>query len=165
MTTNNNKIELCIVDIKHLTLYSISNSKEQAEEKFFKAIDETQKRIKSWEANIKQYGTCKSFEDYLIEAKNRQFEIMSMNEFVELEKNHYDSLPLTEITEDRYFEMMNVLPPIYQRTKNNIEMFCMSEFLTSSFTSQYIHDRTTNKFYHKTVDVTDQSTWGDNFIK
>ena len=165
MTTNNNKIELCIVDIKHLTLYSIANSKEQAEDKFFKAIEDTQQSIESWGKNIKQYGTCKSFEDYLTEAKNRQFKIMTYEEFIELQKNHYNRLPLTEITEDQFFEMMNVLPPIYWRTKNNIEMFCMSEFLTSSFTSQYLHDRTTNKFYHKTVDVTDQSTWGDNFIK
>ena len=71
---------------------------------------------------------------------------------------------MKEITEETFEDMLNVLPPIKWCTIDGIEMFCMSEMLTGFYTSQYIHDKGTNKYYHKIVDVTDKATWGHNFI-
>ena len=162
--TNNNS-EICVVDVEHISLYSYSNSIEGAEEKLQKALDQQAKDIETWTGHIEKYPDTDKFNNYLTEAQNKKYEIMTFNEFLELQRNYYLNKPLTEITEDEFHEMLNVLPPIKWCTKNNIEMFCISEMTTGSFTSQYLHDRANNKFYHKTVDILDQTTWGHNFIQ
>lgn len=158
------KIELCVVDINSMSLYSFINSNEAAQEKLKDAIERKEKDIKSWESHVEKYSNNEHFINYLEQAKNKEYKIMTYEEYLELEKSHYLNKPITEVTEEDFHDMLNVLPPLKWHTRNNIEMFCMSEFLTGSFTSQYLHDRNTNKYYHKTVDITDQATWGYNFI-
>lgn len=159
---NNNT--LCVVDVEHLQIYDFANSKEQAEQKFFKALETCQEDIKTWESHCRTYPNAEQFKIYLEEEKNKQYKIMTYGEFLQMERDYYINLPLTEITEDKFFEMLYVLPPIKWKTIDNIEMFCMSEMLTGCYTSQYLHDRNANKFYHKIVDITDKKTWGYNFI-
>ena len=161
----NNNIELCIADINHMSIYSFSNSIEGAKEKLQQALDQQIKSINTWSGHCEKYPDTESFKNYLTEAQNKKYEIMTYKEYEQLEKDYYLNKPLTEITEDEFHEMLNVLPPLKWCTKNNIEMFCMSEMLTGSFTSQYLHDRDNNKFYHKTVDILDSTTWGYNFIQ
>ena len=159
---NNNT--LCVVDVEHLQIYDFANSKEQAEQKFFKALETCQEDIKTWESHCKTYPDTESFKTYLAEAKNKQYRIMTYDEFLQTERDYYINSPITEITEDKFHEMLNVLPPLKWCTKHNIEMFCMSEMLTGYYTSQYMYNLVTCKYYHKIVDITDQKTWGYNFI-
>lgn len=161
----NNNLEICVVDVEHISLYSFSNDMVGAEEKLQKALDQQIESINTWEKHCKTYNNRQDLVNYLTEAQNKKYEIMTFNEFLELQRNYYLNKPLTEITEDEFHEMLNVLPPLKWTTRNNIEMFCMSEMLTGSFTSQYLHDRDNNKFYHKTVDILDSTTWGYNFIQ
>jgi hypothetical protein len=62
-----------------------------------------------------------------------------------------------EVTKERYWEMLEVLPPMNWGTRNGIESFFMSEFNTGTYTDQYAqyHD----KYYTKGVDYCDSSTW------
>ena len=157
-------IELCVVDINNMWIYSFSDNMEKAEKKLQDAITQQKEDIKTWENNCKNYPGVERFENYLTQAKNKQYKIMTYEEYLQLEKDYWINKPLTEITEDEFHEMLNVLPPLKWTTRNNIEMFCMSEMTTGTYTSQYLHDRNTNKFYHKTVDILDQSTWGYNYL-
>jgi hypothetical protein len=38
-------------------------------------------------------------------------------------------------------------------------MFCMREFLTGVYTSQYAYHKASGKYYTCIVDATDRSTW------
>jgi hypothetical protein len=159
------KNELCIVDTVNFWIFNFANNQDQAEEILTRAIESNKKDIETWENHCKNYPDVEQFKTYLKQTQNKKYEIMTYNEYLQLEKNHYINQPLSEITEEKFEEMLNVLPPLKWCTINNIEMFCMSEMLTGTYTSQYLHDKRTNKYYHKTVDITDQSTWGYNFIQ
>jgi hypothetical protein len=160
---DNNK--LCIVDTVNFSIYDFADNQEQAEAKLIKAIESNKKDIATWENHCKNYPDVDSFKAYLKQAQNKKYEIMTFEEFLQRERNYYINQPITEITAEKYEEMLNILPPLKWCTIGNIEMFCMSEFLTGSYTSQYLHDRITNKYYHKIVDITDKATWGYNFIQ
>jgi len=157
--------DLCVVNTTNFWIYNFASNQEHAEEVLSRAIEANKEDIKTWGNHCKNYPDIGQFKVYLEEAKNKKYEIMPYSEYIKLERNYYLNRPLTEITAERYNEMLNVLPPIKWCTKNNVEMFCISEMLTGNYTSQYMHNKTTDKYYHKTVDITDQTTWGYNFIK
>lgn len=91
--------------------------------------------------------------------KQTEYKIMTYEEFKKCERDYILSQPITEITKDYYYEQLDVLPPLSWTTHNNIEVFCMSEFYTASFTMQYAHDKRTDKYYSKLVDYEDKSMW------
>lgn len=62
-----------------------------------------------------------------------------------------------EITREKFWQMLEVLPPMNWTRKGDFESFLMSEFTSGSFTEQYA--RRGEKYYSKTVDATDRSTW------
>lgn len=157
-------IELCVVDINNMWIYSFSDNMEKTEKKLQDALTRQEKDIQTWTNHVENYPDADKFKNYLTQAQNKKYKIMTYDEYLQLEKDYWTNKPLKEITEDEFHEMLNVLPPIKWTTKNNIEMFCMSEMTTGTYTSQYLHDRSTNKFYHKTVDILDQSTWGYNYL-
>jgi len=145
---------LCVVDVAGLSIYNFANSQEQAEGTLIKAIESNKEDIETWSSHCKNYPDTEQFKIYLMQAQGKKYEIMTYEEFVQSE----------EIDEEIWEDMLNVLPPIKWCTIDDVEMFCMSEMLTGYYTSQYMHDNRTNKYYHKIVDITDQSTWGHNFI-
>jgi len=159
------KNELCIVDTVGIGIFNFANSQEQAEEVLVRAIESNEKDIETWANHCKNYPDTEQFKTYLSQAQNKKYKIMTFNEYLQMERDCYINQPLTEITSERFEEMLTILPPIKWTTIDNVEMFCMSEMLTGYYTSQYLHDRSTGKYYHKTVDVTDKSTWGHNYIK
>lgn len=156
--------ELCVVDIKFFHIYDFANSKEQAEETLLKAKKSKEKDVKTWENHCQNYPDVEQFKVYLEQAKNKEYQIMTYEEFLQMEREHYINSPMTKITEEKFMEMLNVLPPMKWCTIQGIEMFCISEMLTGTYTSQYLHDKRSNEFYHKIVDVRDKETWGYNFI-
>ena len=89
---------------------------------------------------------------------------MSFEIFQRMERERFLSLPLHEITEDRYHEMLNVLPPLKWTRRNGVEMFCMSEMYSGTYTDQYAHDHNTGKYYAKLVDLCDETTWIHNYL-
>ena len=90
--------------------------------------------------------------------------VMSLDDFRKLQKKRLLLGDPEEITAEKFDEMLNILPPLKWVTINNIEMFCMCEMYTGSYTTQYAHDKKNNKYYSKMVDVLDRSTWLHNFL-
>jgi len=160
---DNNK--LCIVDTVNFSIYDLADNQEQAEAKLIKAIESNKKDIETWGSHCKNYPDVELFKTYLKQAQNKKYEIMTFEEYLQRERDYYINQPIAEIKAETYNEMLNILHPLKWCTINNIEMFCMSEFLTGSYTSQYLHDKKTGKYYHKIVDITDKATWGYNFIQ
>ena len=58
-----------------------------------------------------------------------------------------------EITEDEYWEMLEVLPPL-EMGKN---YFIMSEFFTGSYTRQFYKKE--GKYFTKMIDYKNKDTW------
>jgi len=161
----NNKAELCVVDTSNMLIYSFGESMEDAKEKLQDALKSQAEDIETWGRHCKTYPDVETFKNYLTVAQNKKYEIMAYNEYLKMEKDYYLNRPLTEVTEETFYDMLNVLPPLKWCTRDNVEMFCMSEMTTGTYTSQYLHDKNNNKFYHKIVDIKDQNTWGHNYLK
>lgn len=162
MTIDNNTI--CIVDISTFSLWDYAENKNDAEKKYWKACESVQESIKRWEIILGKYGDDQA-RKYLKKERNRTFDIMTLGEFENLQRQKILSDPMQETNKDTFSEMLDVLPPIYWCTIDGVEMFCMSEMYTGTYTTQYAHDKNTNKFYCKMVDCCDRSTWIYNFLR
>lgn len=66
-----------------------------------------------------------------------------------------------EITEERYEEMLDVLPPCAYTHNGRYSMFYVSEALRFSYHGFYLHDKKTGKYWTKVCDACDRSTWLD----
>lgn len=97
--------------------------------------------------------------------KRDTIQVVSFDDFMKIERAILLAGEPEETTEEQFEEMLDVLPPAAWCTIDGVEMFCMSEMYTGSYTTQYAHDRETNKFYCKMVDILDRTTWINNFLK
>ena len=88
---------------------------------------------------------------------------MTWDDFQAGQKRHLLNGELKEITKKEWEEMLNVLPPLMWCTIDGVNMFCMSEMYTGTFTTQYA--RYNEKYYCKMVDSADKSTWIHNLLK
>lgn len=158
--TDNNQIVACL---STLCIYDFIRENEDPQIELQKAIDNKKQSIETWLNHAKNYPSgAEQYLAYAEKDKKVNYQIMTYGEYVKAEKEHYLNLPLTEITEDRWDEMLCVLPPMSWQTINGCNEFLMSEFLTGVYTSQYA--RKNGKFYHKTVDAYDKTTWIHNFV-
>ncbi len=65
--------------------------------------------------------------------------------------------PVKEITEARYWEMLEVLPPLSWGRNNGVESFFMSEAITHCIRSQF--GKYAGRYFEKTIDTSDKTTW------
>ena len=91
--------ELCVVDTENLWVYNFANSQTEAENTLIRAIESNKEDITTWESHCKNYPDAERFKTYLTQAKNKKYEIMTYDKYLQLEKTHYINQPLTEITE------------------------------------------------------------------
>lgn len=139
---------------------------EQAEDRgFFDSL----KNVKTYIHHSKHYPRIMDdgseyWQKQLEKEEAREYKAMSFNDFKSLERKYILDQPLKEITEDDYNEMLNVLPPRAWTRICDIEMFCMSEFYTGTYTNQYAKDHRIGKYYTKLVDFCDRSTWINNYL-
>jgi hypothetical protein len=87
----------------------------------------------------------------------RQYEPMTFEAYKQVERQFYLSDPLQEISEEKFTEMFEVLPPKHVRTRNDVFSFLMIEHFSGPYTSQYASYG--SKHYTRLVDATDESTW------
>jgi hypothetical protein len=73
------------------------------------------------------------------------------------ERQFYLSRPLEEISEKRFNEMFEVLPPKAVRNADGVFSFLMSERWSGPYTSQYAAFN--GKHFTRQVDASDPSTW------
>ena len=161
---NYNKINndsLVVVNvIRPTNIYCFCESVEGKEE-LQKAIEKNQEEIETWLKHCNNYP-CEKFENYLKQAKEVDYKIMAFEDFIKLEKSYYLDQPLQEITEDKYYDMLNVLPPLKWTTIKGVEEFLISEMLSGTYTNQYANHN--GKYYTKVVDAKNQDTWIHNLI-
>lgn len=123
------------VNIKTMSVYDFLQDGESEAELLARANNYRQQQINSWDKNRKEYP-CEQYETYYKGALQAEYKILTWNEFAKLKKAYYITDDLAEITADRYDEMLNVLPPLKWCTINGVEMFCISEMTTGTYTSQ-----------------------------
>lgn len=153
------------VDITHMLVYDFLKEGETEAELLERANNSKQKEIETWGNHCKKYphkGTI--FFEYLNQAEGKEYKIMTFEEYQKAERDYYINRPIQEITEEKFCEMLDVLPPKCWTTIQGIEMFCISEMITGSYTRQYAKTPVGEKYYTKIVDILDKSTWIHNFL-
>lgn len=159
-------MEYLSVDVKTMQVIYYIKEGETKEDLLRRTEEFRIKEINKLKELLKTYN-IDSFKSSLKEYKNAVYKVMTFDEFLVLQKKYYcNELPV-EIKKEEYYSQMDVLPPILYGSINNIDMFCMSEFLTGTFTSQYARIKLSDKkykYYTKIVDVTDKKTWIYNYI-
>ena len=90
---------------------------------------------------------------------------MTWEEFGKLQRDYWLSKEAQEITEEQFEYALNVLPPLNWKNYEDYSTFFMQEFMTSTFTEQYYHDKRSGKYYCALVDICDKSTWIDKLLQ
>lgn len=165
--------DMCIVMVSNGTIprvYDYLYEDETKEDAEMRGLINSFNNIRTYmnhHDNFPQYkedGT--EYWQTMVEKEDKtDYKVMSYEEFVKLERESILNLPIEEITEQKFNEMLDCLPPIGWVTRNDVEMFCMREFWTGSYTNQYAKDNRTGKYYTKLVDFKDQNTWINNLLR
>lgn len=158
--TDNSQIIACITT---LDIYNFIQEDEEPEAALQKAVNSNSSDIKLFTAYVNSDRPDKDFFIRMLkQAQKTKYQIVSYGEFKKLQKQFYLSKPLRRITKAKFFEMLNILPPLHWVIVNGCEEFLISEFWTATFTDQYATKK--GKYYAKTVDAADKSTWIHNLI-
>lgn len=152
-------MDILAVDIKHCSTYDFLHDGETENQLLQRANTSKTKNIASWTRNVERYPDSEEFKNYLKSAQETEYKVMTWEEFEQFQRNFLLDGELTEITAEIFENMLGVLPPLYWTEHNGVEMFCMSEMYTGTYTNQYAHDKRTDKYYMKLVDSADRSTW------
>jgi len=87
--------------------------------------------------------------------KNPKLKVMTFdNALIKIQKiqtKKYNK-PWLKITEEKFMEMLEILPPLKWNTTNGVEMFAMSEFDEGTYTGHYAHYK--GKYYYATRMIT-----------
>lgn len=153
-----------IVNYSNMQVYNLAYTPEEAEAERIKAKEASIKDAKTWANHYEKYG-CPLYDTYRKQAEEARYKVMTEEEYNNELRAYYLANPLKEVSEEVFEEMLNILPPINWYVVDGIEMFCISEMLTGSYTNQYAKDKRTGKCYTKIVDCTNSSTWINNFLE
>lgn len=90
-----------------------------------------------------------------------KYSIMTWAEFGAAQRAFYLGDPPEEITQDKFQDAFEVLPPLKYHGGEGFESFLMSEFHSIPYTHQYIRvtKGCNTRYFSKLVDATDRSTW------
>lgn len=158
-------MNILAVDVKSCLTYDFLWDGETKEQLLQRANDSKTRDIASWTRNVEQYPDVEDFRNYLKSAQEKEYKVMTWKEFKQFQKSFLFDDELTEITAEVFEDILGVLSPLYWTEYNDIEMFCISEMYTGTYTNQYAHDKRTNKYYTKMVDSADKSTWICELLK
>jgi hypothetical protein len=107
------------------------------------------------------YGTREIAEAKLAEANRSSFgpyEVMTLGEQIDAERKAILGKPMLEISEEKYEEMLGVLPPQNWHTAaDGVNLFLLAEYISGNFTSQYANYN--GRYYVRNVDARDKSTY------
>lgn len=136
---------------------------ETAQEIIDKATERASETVATYNSHIVNYPeradywrNCKK------EYETAKYEMMTFEEYLSRQKKTMVSGEVKEVTKEDFYEALNCLPPLKWCTKSNIEMFCMREMYTGTYTTQYGYNLVNNKYYSTMVDITDETTWIHN---
>lgn len=137
---------------------------ETAQDIIGKATKEAEESVETYNSHIVNYPDRADYwESCKKKYENAKYEMMTFDEFLKRQKVSMIG-EVAEVTEQDFYEAFNVLPPLKWCRKHNMEMFCICEMYTGTYTNQYAYSLVTGKYYSAMVDVTDEKTWIYNRI-
>lgn len=130
----------------------------RAEEKAKKQVNDYNNLIIEYPDRADYWKSCKA------QYEKAKYEMMTFSEYLERQKKEMVSGPVTEVTKEDFDNALNCLPPLKWCTRHNMEMFCMREMYTGTYTTQYAYSLVSGKYFSAMVDITDENTWINNRI-
>lgn len=86
---------------------------------------------------------------------------MTWDQFVQAQRTFYLADPPVQITVEKYWKMLECLPPDHYESHGSLVSFLMCEHYSGPYTHQYVKrghgDQTT--YWTRMVDATDRATW------
>ena len=161
-------MERLITNAHCLEVYSVVRDGETDAQALERARAYYQESIRHYEEIIAESGNGEN--DYWLNCLNTQkaivasLQIETEAEYLSRSERFYLEPPAQEVTEDRYWDMLEVLPPCAFTSNADYEMFYVSEALHLSYHHFYLHDKHTGKFWSKICDARDRATWIDNVL-
>jgi hypothetical protein len=155
--------EHIIASLTTLTVWNYYPTKEAADLALPGVKEKMMQDSYKYNDNHVKYGYSDRDPNYWLKqaAKARQqakdYQVMTWEEYTAAEAKQILSRPLTEITEQDFDDMLNVLPPMKWGTNRGIISFFMCEFHTGSYTRQYA--KIGNRHFWKLVDYRKPETW------
>lgn len=157
--------EHIIACIETLTVYDFYPSKEAAETNLPRVKDKYKadaEKMLEFSTHIPKSPTAiqpaywlQQRERDLLQAEGMS--VMTFDEYKTAEADRVLSVPILEITEEQFDEMLSVLPPLKWGSNRGVHSFFMSEFQSGSYTHQYA--KIGDKYYSKIVDFRKPETW------
>ena len=158
----NSKLELVVVDTQHANpyLYCFADSMEEAKEWQAKAYEQRAKDAARYALLMDTHPNNQNYKLYWEEARGAKFEVMTFAEYQALQRKYFLTRPIEEVSEECFNNALDCLPPLCWTTIGGVEMFCLCEMYSGTFTSQYA--KVGNRCFRALVDVKDRSTWIHN---
>jgi hypothetical protein len=157
---NTNK-ELVIADLNTLNVFTFVDAESDGQAELLQAQEYLADQAKSLEsliADCQQPEFRKLWEDSLQTIRETDYRIVPLEDFYAAERKKMLADPLKRITEEQYWDALEVLPPLrYERLDGGCERFCMREFYTNTYTTQYFCCE--EGWFCRMVDYCDRSTW------
>ena len=160
-TMNTQKNELVIADLNSLNIFTLVDKESDGQAELQRAqeyLENQAKSLKKLIADCPRPDFRKQWVDTLRSIRKTEYRIVRIEDFYAAERKKMLADPLKRITEKQYWDALEVLPPLHhERLADGCERFCMREFFTSTYTTQYYHSR--EGWFCRVVDYTDQTTW------
>ncbi len=151
-------IEYVWVNTTDFSAVTYGYTLEELNEKIVRSKERIEETKQSYRNHAIDYpNNAEMWQGYLDRLESAEYEIMTFDEYWKRHDQYYCDMPVKEISEERYDEMLNILPPMCWCTIDGVTMFCMSEMLSGNITAQY--GKCDGKFYCKNVDVYNKETW------
>lgn len=89
--------------------------------------------------------------------ESASYQPMTYDDYAKAHDAFYLADPLVEIDAAKWWEMLEVLPPMRWEHKDGVERFLISEMLAGSITSQFA--KLGERYFTRNVNAADRSTW------
>ena len=157
---NTKKNEQVIADLNTLNVFTFVDAESDGQTELRQAQEYLADQAKSLEsliADCQRQEFRKQWEDSLQTIRETEYRIVPLEDFYVAERKKMLADPLKRITEEQYWDALEVLPPLhYERLDDGCERFCMREFFTATYTTQYFHSK--EGWFCRMVDFADQTT-------
>lgn len=157
-------MDVLAVNVTHYEVFDFLKDGETKEQLLNRANNRKEENIRHYKEILSETeGESFGYFKKCLEREEKiEYRIMSFDEFIIGQRTKLLGNGLKEITEEQWEDALNVLPPLHWTTIDGVEMFCMSEMYTGTYTTQYAKYK--GKYYCKIVDCTDKSTWINHIL-
>lgn len=158
-------MERLITNSHNLDVYSGVKKDESDEHALERAREYYRESVAMYEEIIKKQGNGKG--NYWLNCRNSEqavldsLRIETEDDYFARVRKVYLNPPASEITKERWWKMLEVLPPCGYMNTERYSMFYVSEALQYTYHDFYLYDKKTGKYWSKTCDACDKSTWLD----